>query len=77
MQINMSSEQSTPTPDRGQPTFTEQAEQPAPSLLREYFEFLRHNKKWWLIPILLALGLLAVLAYFSASPLAPFIYPIF
>ena len=73
----MSADGSTPAPDVGQPTFAQQAERPDPGFLREYVDFLRHNKKWWLIPILLILGILTVLAIFSASPLAPFIYPLF
>jgi hypothetical protein len=46
-------------------------------LLGEFAGFLAHNKKWWLLPIvviLLAFGLLAVLA---ASGAAPFIYTLF
>ncbi len=45
--------------------------------LREFWDFLRYNKKWWLIPIviiMLGLGLLFVLASTGA---APFIYTLF
>lgn len=47
-------------------------------IIAEYFEFLKHHKKWWLLPIvfiLLLLGLLIVLT--QGSALAPFIYTIF
>lgn len=47
-------------------------------IIAEYFEFLKENKKWWLLPIvisLLLLGLLIVLT--KGSALAPFIYTIF
>lgn len=47
-------------------------------IIREYFSFLRENKKWWLFPIVAAfilLGLLIVLT--KGSALAPFIYTIF
>jgi hypothetical protein len=27
----------------------------SPGVLREFFGFLRQNKKWWLLPVLLAL----------------------
>jgi hypothetical protein len=46
-------------------------------LFGEFWGFLKHNKKWWLLPIfvmLLAVGILAVLAGSSA---APFIYTLF
>ncbi len=47
-------------------------------IIAEYLEFLKENKKWWLMPIvisLLLLGLLIVLT--KGSALAPFIYTIF
>lgn len=47
-------------------------------IIGEYLEFLKENKKWWLMPIvisLLLLGLLIVLT--KGSALAPFIYTIF
>lgn len=47
-------------------------------IIAEYLEFLKENKKWWLMPIvisLLLLGLLIVLT--KGSTLAPFIYTIF
>jgi hypothetical protein len=58
--------------------FAEEARNRAsPSLLREFWEFLRDNKKWWLIPILIVLLLFAVMLLLTASPAAPFIYPLF
>jgi len=45
-------------------------------IIREFWEFLCENKKFWLIPILLVLLLLAVLL--CASPaVSPFIYALF
>jgi uncharacterized protein YdaL len=57
--------------------FAEQAEQQSQGLLREYWEFLLHNKKWWLIPIVVALLLVGVLIIFGGSAAAPFIYTLF
>ena len=57
--------------------FSKQAAEASPGILREFVQFLSENKKWWLIPILIAVGLIASLAAFCASPLAPLIYPIF
>ncbi len=49
-----------------------------PSLVTEFVWFLRENKKWWLIPLIVLvvlLGLLAILTvHFGA--LMPFIYPL-
>ena len=46
--------------------------------LREFWGFLNHNKKWWLLPILLVLLLLGlVMLLTSISSLAPFLYPLF
>jgi Family of unknown function (DUF5989) len=48
------------------------------AIIREFFEFLRERKKWWISPILVFLVLLGVLVIFaSSSPLAPFIYSLF
>jgi hypothetical protein len=49
------------------------------SLSRELIAMLRQNKKWWLLPILIALlvvGLLIAIAVVSPGA-APFIYPFF
>lgn len=48
------------------------------SIIKEFWEFLRTRKKWWLIPIvvfLLMLGVVLVAA--KSSALAPFIYSLF
>ncbi|MFH1739410.1 MAG: DUF5989 family protein [bacterium] len=48
------------------------------TLLLEFWLFLKTNKKFWLLPIvicLLGLGLLIVLT--QGSALAPFIYTVF
>ena len=47
---------------------------PAPSLLGEFWQFLRHNKKWWLLPILIVLLVFGVLIFLSGTGAAPFIY---
>ncbi len=57
--------------------FAQMAEEGQPGFFREFWEFLRHNKKWWLTPILIVLVLLIALVIISQTPLAPFIYPFF
>jgi len=46
-------------------------------IVREFLDFLMHNKKWWLTPIILVLLLVTVLIVLSGSAAAPFIYTLF
>ena len=45
-------------------------------VFREFLQFLRDEKKWWLLPIVLVLLALAALIVFSGgSVFAPLLYP--
>ena len=45
-------------------------------LCKEFLSFLKQEKKWWLIPLVVLLLMLAGLILFSGSSvLAPFMYP--
>ncbi len=57
--------------------FAGQANAARPGLLMELWEFLRHNKKWWLTPIILVLLLIGALILLAGTAAAPFIYPLF
>jgi hypothetical protein len=57
--------------------FAREASERPPSLLREFADFLLHNKKWWLTPIVVVLLLLGVLVALGGSSAAPFIYTLF
>lgn len=47
-------------------------------IILEFFGFIKQNKKWWLLPIVIFLLLLGALIVFTeGSALAPFIYPLF
>ena len=47
-------------------------------VLRELWQFLMAQKKFWLIPIVLTLSLLGLLLVFAqSSAVAPFIYTLF
>ena len=61
-------------PDKSLEELNDEPELP---LHKEFFLFLKENKKWWLIPILLVLALMGVLVALSGSAVAPFIYPLF
>ena len=48
------------------------------NLATEFWDFLKHNKKWWLIPILLTGAIIGLVAVLASNPAAaPFIYPMF
>ena len=48
------------------------------SFFKEFFDFLRERKKYWLLPILIVLGLFGFIIVLSqGSPVATFIYAIF
>lgn len=53
------------------------AEESAPGLLREFFDYLRCNKKWWLAPAIVALLILGVFVLLTSTAAAPFIYALF
>lgn len=45
--------------------------------LGELWGFLKTNKKWWLLPLLLTLLVFGLLVLLSGTGLAPFIYTLF
>ncbi len=57
--------------------FEDAAQEKPPSLAGEFWLFLRDNKKWWLLPILLLLGAISLLALGMGTGAAPFIYTLF
>jgi hypothetical protein len=46
-------------------------------LVAEFWEFLKHNKKWWLAPILFSVLALGMLVLLGGTAAAPFIYTLF
>ena len=47
-------------------------------VVREFWEFLGQQKKYWLVPIIMVLILLGLLMVFAqSSAVAPFIYTLF
>ena len=48
------------------------------SIIKEFWDFLKVRKKWWLAPIIILLLLLGALIIFTeSSAVAPFIYTLF
>ena len=57
--------------------FQEEAAKRRTGLVRELWDFLRDNKKWWMVPILVVLLVFGVLVLLSGTAVAPFIYTLF
>lgn len=48
------------------------------SILSEVWEFIKHKKRYWLIPIIVVLLLVGTLLFITeGSAIAPFIYTLF
>ena len=57
--------------------FSRAASERPTTFIGEFWQFLRHNKKWWLIPIVSTLLLVAILILFAGTGAAPFVYTLF
>jgi hypothetical protein len=57
--------------------FAKQAEARSEGVLTEFWYFLRHNKKWWLTPIVALMLVIGVLVVLGGTGAAPFIYTLF
>lgn len=47
------------------------------STLLELVDLMRHRKKWWLAPIIVAVLVIGALAVLASTGAAPFIYTLF
>jgi hypothetical protein len=48
------------------------------SIIKEFWEFIKVRKRYWLLPIVIILFLLSLLVIFGqSSALSPFIYTLF
>lgn len=46
-------------------------------LVREFADFIVHNKAWWMTPIILVLAIMVAFILFAeTSPVLPFIYTV-
>lgn len=56
------------------PSFEQLAASENVGIIREFIDFLIHNKKWWLTPIIVILLLVGVMIALTTSGAAPFLY---
>ncbi|HOI09383.1 MAG TPA: DUF5989 family protein [Myxococcota bacterium] len=61
----------------GEGDWIRHADAPRRGLVVEVWGFLKTHKKWWLLPLVLALLAVGLLAVLGGSPAAPFIYTLF
>ena len=57
--------------------FERDSQQDSPGILREFWDFLCAEKKWWLTPIIIVLLFVGLLILLSGTVAAPFIYLLF
>ncbi len=58
-------------------SFASQSQARPPSVVAEFVDFLIHNKKWWLTPIVIVLLILSFFVLMTNTALGPFIYVLF
>lgn len=58
-------------------SFEKLAKERRDGLVSEFLAYLRQSRKWWLLPILLALLVLGTLVFLGGTGAAPFIYTLF
>ena len=66
----------SPSPQDRSAELRRLADERSRGLLSEFREYLSATRKWWLLPILLALLLIAFLLLASSSPWGLLLYPI-
>jgi Family of unknown function (DUF5989) len=63
-------------PDNGD-AFLAQAGRKRSGTVADFVAFLKHNKKWWLVPIVASVLILGALVILGGTAVAPFIYTLF
>jgi hypothetical protein len=72
-----SSRPSADTSRNPQRDLSDLANRPHAGLLHELASMIAHNKKWWLVPILVMLLVLGLIVFLGGTAAAPFIYTLF
>ena len=66
-----------PDPSNQAEEFQSESQAKRPGLVTEFWDFLKHNKKWWLTPIILVMLMVGALVMLGGGAAAPFIYTLF
>lgn len=75
--MNRMTEQQTPETSNSEKSFEELSQEKQVGLVAEFWMFIKENKIWWMLPIVLVLGLVGILAFLTSTGAAPFIYTLF
>ena len=62
------------TPAQGSKEFEAGLKQARTGLVIEFWDFLKHNKKWWLAPIIISILGLGLPVLLGGRAAAPFLY---
>lgn len=57
--------------------FQASSQETPPSIAAEFIDFLIHNKKWWLTPIIVILLIFSTFIILTNTAIGPFIYALF
>ena len=60
-----------------EPDFESQSQSKPPGVFAEFADFLIHNKKWWLTPIIMVLLVFSLFIILTNTAIGPFIYALF
>ena len=66
-----------PIETNSEKSFEELSQDKQLGLATEFLMFIKENKIWWMLPIILVLGMVGVLAFLTTTGAAPFIYTLF
>ncbi|MCY2974076.1 MAG: DUF5989 family protein [Planctomycetota bacterium] len=58
-------------------TFIEEANKPQLTLLEEFIHLAVHDRKWWIVPLMLSLVFVAIAVALTQSAIVPFVYTLF
>ncbi len=60
-----------------QSNLMEETSELSPSVWKELYFLAMNEKRWWIVPILISLALIAIAAAFGQSTTVPFIYRLY
>jgi hypothetical protein len=70
-------EPQTPTERADEKRLSELASQRSTHIVSELWSFMRANRKWWLLPILVSLLFVGLFLFLATTGAAPLIYTLF
>jgi hypothetical protein len=71
------SEQPRGLPSLDDAAFSEEANKPPLRLIDEFFYLVVHDRKWWIVPLLLSIVFVAIGVALTQSAIVPFVYTLF